>query len=156
MKAKEIINLVKDIRNKCENKYLTNPFGICQALDIPIRKITLNPKLFPAFTTNVSGNPIISLNDSYSFSTQFVLCAHELGHALLHSNNFYNGFDGENLQQEYEANLFAVSLLFREDQYDLFDVPIYKMSNTDLKYILDKLIESNENFQLYCQQHFER
>ena len=72
MRAEEIINLVNHIRNTFQDKDLTNPFRICEAFNIPIRKISLNPKLFPAFTTNISGNPVISLNEKHCFKTQFI------------------------------------------------------------------------------------
>ena len=143
MRAEDIINLVKEIRKELGDIYLNNPIDVCNKKNIAIRKITLNPKVYPAYTTNIFGKPIISLNENYTFLSQIVLCAHELGHALLHSDNCYNGFDGENMQQEYEANLFAVALLFTEKQYDSFSIPLEKMSNFELKYILDANIKLN-------------
>lgn len=143
MRAEYIINLVKELREELGDIYLNNPIKVCTVKNIAIRKITLNPKIYPAYTTNIFGNPTISLNENYTLLSQKVLCAHELGHALLHSDNCYNGFDGENIQQEYEANLFAVALLFTEDQYDSFCVPLEKMSNFELKYILDSNIKLN-------------
>lgn len=148
MEAKKIINFVKFIREKLEFEELNDPGLICRVLDIPIRQMTLNPKVYPAYTTNISGKPVISLNVHYTMLSQLVLCAHELGHALLHKDNYYNGFDGENPQQEYEADLFAVALLFTEDQYELFNVPLEKMSKSELKCILDSNLKLNEDGKL--------
>lgn len=148
MRATEIIQLVKNIRAKLNWDNLNDPGVICNILDIPIRQITLNPKIYPAYTTNIFGKPVISLNVHYTMLSQLVLCAHELGHALLHADNYYNGFHGENPQQEYEANLFAVALLFTENQYELFNTPLEKMSNSELKCILDTNIKLTENGKL--------
>jgi len=148
MKAEKIINLVRLIRRKLEFENLNDPGIICRILDIPIRQITLNPKVYPAYTTNINGRPVISINVHYTMFSQLVLCAHELGHALLHKDNYYNGFDGEDPQQEYEANLFAVAFLFPEEKYELFDTPLEKMSNAELKCILDANIKLNEKGKL--------
>ena len=51
-----------------------------------------------------------------------VLCAHELGHALFHSdavNNFAVTSKNAFKNVEYEANLFAVSLLFDEEDFNI-------------------------------------
>ena len=70
-----------------------------------------------------------------------VLCAHELGHALLHSdavNNFAATSKNAFKNVEYEANLFAVSLLFDEED---FNIKMLNMSNYLLKQVLDYNIE---------------
>lgn len=143
MEASEIIQYVKNLKVECCSS--NDPGKVCEVLNIPIRKITLNPNIYPAYTTNINGKAIISLNTKYTLSSQLVLCAHELAHALLHNDNYYNGFDGENMQQEYEANLFAVAFIFSEEQYDEFIVPLNKMSNFELKSILDYNIKLNPN-----------
>ena len=65
------------------------------------------------------------------------MCAHELGHALLH-DELVNHFDvtrnNMNNNVEYEANLFAVALLADESQ---LCVPFNKLSNAALKAIMD-------------------
>ena len=66
-----------------------------------------------------------------------VLCAHELGHAVL-NHPFKSSYKDSNLKNEYEANLFAVALLFDDD---LFNMPIIDMSNYVLETILDKNIK---------------
>ncbi len=67
-----------------------------------------------------------------------VICAHELGHALLHDGMAINRFNGtsDSLQDqcEYEANLFAVALLVDDKSLNR---PLKEMNNWMLKYILD-------------------
>lgn len=143
MRADKIIEFAKFIKDKFNGIY--DPGYICAETGIKIRKINLNPNVYKAYTTNINGKPIISLNAKFTMKSQMVLCAHELGHALLHVDNYFNGFDGENSQQEYEANLFAVALLFNEDE---FNVPLSSLSNYELKCVLDSNIKLNPNNEL--------
>ena len=91
-----------------------------------------------AFTVKMEAYPtMIMLNAAYDKKSRMVLCAHELGHALLHEegmNHFSVNEKNVFTNTEYEANLFAVSLLFDDDQ---FNMPISEMSNYILKSILD-------------------
>ena len=88
----------------------------------------------------MSGYPaIISINNAYDERSKKLLCAHELGHALLHEgavNHFavtpQNAFSGV----EYEANLFAVSLLYDELEEEP-SIPVEHMNNYMLKSIID-------------------
>ena len=83
------------------------------------------------------------INDRFDIPAKTVLCAHELGHALLH-NDLINHYDlttkTKGTSVEYEANLFAVSLLFDDDD---FIIPIESMSGYILKLILDYNINPN-------------
>jgi Zn-dependent peptidase ImmA (M78 family) len=58
---------------------------------------------------------MISINADYNETSRRLLCAHELGHALLHSNgvNHYSIASNYELERlERDANLFALSLLY--------------------------------------------
>lgn len=68
MKAEKIINLVRLIRRKLEFENLNDPGIICRILDIPIRQITLNPKVYPAYTTNINGSNKCSLYNVFTIS----------------------------------------------------------------------------------------
>ena len=87
---------------------------------------------------------IIIINGRYEHKSQLVLCAHELEHALLHSddiNNFAVTSKNAFKNVEYEANLFAVSLLFNEND---FNMKVLNMSNYLLKQVLDYNIAVEE------------
>lgn len=75
---------------------------------------------------------LIIINKLYNEKGKKVICAHELAHIILHKGE--NKFNGEDLQKEYEANLFAVTLLFNEED---FNMRFVDMSNYVLKSILD-------------------
>lgn len=132
MGTENIIKLANNIKNKYKGFSILD---IIKRLNIRISYTNLNPKIYPAYTLNINGNPTIILNSEYDIKSQNVLAAHELGHALLHKDNYYNQFgDERNGDQEYEANLFAVSLLFNEDD---FNIKFTSLTNYELKYLLD-------------------
>lgn len=121
-----------------KNYFKTNdPFKIAQNLDISINYINLNKKAVQAYTLKPFENapPIISINSNFDMRSQKILCAHELGHAIFHQDTF-NHFDGDSIMnsKEYEANLFAVALLF---DLSKFNMSILKMDNYLLKSLLD-------------------
>jgi len=139
MHSKDIINLT----NTLQEEFFTNdPYKIAELCGIRVIFRNVNPKLFKAHTLKTKGYPtIISINSNYSTLSRKLLCAHELGHALLHDDSI-NHFEvtSKNIftSIEYEANLFAVSLLFDENE---FNIPISKITPYALKNILDMNIE---------------
>lgn len=132
MGTNEIIKLATLIKEKYNN---TSVIDIIKSHDFELSYTNLKPNLYPAYTVNAGKAVCIVLNSNFNPRQQNILAAHELGHALIHQNNYYNQFgDDRDTQQEYEANLFAVSLLF--NQNDL-NVKFSRMSNYELKYLLD-------------------
>ncbi len=135
MERHEIIKLAKTIKQR----YGTNPIEICEKMNIKIKYISLKPNIYPAYTLKIDEKSIISLNTHFTKTSQNVLCAHELGHALMHNDKLINEFnDNNNGIYEYEANLFAVALLFNESNFNL---EFHKMDNYLLKSILDMNIK---------------
>ena len=87
-----------------------------------------------AYTIRSDNYPtIIIITGRYEHKSQLVLCAHELVHALLHSDDI-NNFAVTSKNVEYEANLFAVSLLFNESD---FNMKVLNISNYLLKQVID-------------------
>lgn len=131
MGTNEIIKLAKDLKFKFKD---ISTIDIINLLNIPLSYTNLKPNLYPAFTMDTGTTKAIVLNNFFNLNQQNILAAHELGHAILHKDKLINQFGGENKQQEYEANLFAVALLFDENK---LNVPLNRMSNYELKYLLD-------------------
>lgn len=129
MTIDRIIRTAKELKEK----YGNNPIEICRALNILIDYRALSLNACPAFIFHLSNKPIIVIDDKYTNTSKKILCAHELGHALMHTAA-KNEFNNNNSIEEYEANLFAVSLLFNEEDFN-FDIS--KMSNYMLKSLLD-------------------
>lgn len=137
MTTKEIVELATSIRNKHKNESVLD---IINSLNYTVMNTTLNKNLYPAYTINYAGTPCIVINKHFNKKQQNILAAHELGHALLHKDNYYNQFgDSRNYKQEYEANLFAVALLFNKED---FNCNICLLDNYELKFILDYNIKN--------------
>ena len=138
MRAKEIIDLANDIKNTWKTK---NPFEIAEHLGIFVIFCDSRRKDFTAQTIQTDGYPtIVSINKRYSTIGKSVLCAHELGHALLHTGTNHFKVTEANVRTnvEYEANLFAVALLFEQEE---LNISMEKMANSTLRALLDYNIE---------------
>lgn len=138
MNAQEIISFARNLKEKYETN---NPFLIAKYFGIEVLPRDNQIKGFLAQTIKIDGYPtIISINSAYTTTSQKVLCAHELGHALLHENcinHFATTENNVSLNVEREANLFAVALLFDDDIDARLSIPLADMNNYLLKEILD-------------------
>ncbi len=128
----EIIRFAKDIRRNWGKDALK----IAEHLGM---QVLFTPgERAGAYIIKANGYPtIISIVGCDSSKGRQVLCAHELGHALLHEagvNRFDGTYDTIVNDIEYEANLFAVALLFDDQK---FNMPLERMSNYVLKSVLD-------------------
>lgn len=134
-RATEIIQYALNLRQVYNTR---NPFKLAGIFGIETNFSTSNNKDFTARTIKFPNYPtIININSAFNEPARIALCAHELGHALLHNdsiNHFATTKKNAFSNVEYEANLFAVALLF--DKTD-FNIPIDRMSNYTLKSILD-------------------
>ena len=98
-----------------------DPFKIAEALGIQIRFVELNHQ--KGFCKHILRNFFIFINSNLSREMQIMACAHELGHVLFHKDYLIDDqvllemdtYDPKN-RTEYEANLFAASLLVDEDE----------------------------------------
>ncbi len=117
---KFICNKVNTIKNKYAE---SDPFRLCKEMDI----LTLFSPMgtFPSsckgFYLTQSRIKSITINSDLSENLQRIICAHELGHSILHdefsgANGFHDFefFDATN-RFEYEANIFAAELLINDD-----------------------------------------
>lgn len=146
MRTEYILNYVKNLKKdlKC---FSLDPGFICKTFGFPIRKMTLNPNVYKAYTNNINGTPIINLNVHFNKESQMLLCAHELGHAFLHKDNTYNAYDGDNLVEEYEANLFAFALLLSDETLKKLNIDLKTLTNYEMETILTSNLKLNPNNQ---------
>lgn len=98
-----------------ERFHTADPFALCGFLDVELLELPL-PAGIRGFYASPLGVPIVYLNSGLSDPKERVaVCAHELGHALLHTG--YNSFflkqstDFVTARYEREADLFAGFLL---------------------------------------------
>jgi len=134
----EIINFVRDMKKTWKT---TDPMILASTYGVRVMYLEGRSDGFRANTIKFPNYPpIISLNNNLSWRAKTVLCAHELGHALLHEGVNHFDVTRKNLigNEEYEANLFAVALLFDEDE---FKIPLKHMSNSLLMILLQYNID---------------
>ena len=138
MKNTDIIAFAKDIKNTW---HTNDPYQIANKLGIIVIDKLSEIKDFTAHTIKIDGYPtFIYINETYTDLSRKVLCAHELGHALLHENcinHFATTSKNVASNVEYEANLFAIALLSDLADNDDLSIPLENMNNYLLKTIMD-------------------
>lgn len=104
-------------------EYGTNdPFALAREMHIEILVRELGT--LKGFYKDVYGAPFIFLSRRLTRGEARLVCAHELGHHLLHRQFAAFGFEEVSVfspasRREYEANLFAAELLL--DTREIFD-----------------------------------
>ncbi|WP_424474807.1 ImmA/IrrE family metallo-endopeptidase [Oceanobacillus kimchii] len=107
-----------DMKKKVEHlveKYNTNdPFLLCKHLGISVKFVPLGKIL--GFYSKTHRIPVIHINEQSPEGKRKFTAAHELAHALCHSNSNTSFMKSNTFfstdKYEIEANLFAVELLF--------------------------------------------
>ena len=138
MRAKDILEFVQELKKVL---HTNDPYEIAKYYGIDILFSDTPTKDFTAHTMKFPGYPtIISINNAYTDYSKKVLCAHELGHALLHQdtiNHFKTTANNLSTTVEQEANLFAVALMTDDNIDELLSMPLTSMNNYLLKTIMD-------------------
>lgn len=124
-------NNIKNEVKRLITKYNTkNPYEIADALGIWIYEVELGS--VAAHYIYEKRKKVFFLNKNLSEKDKLFACAHELGHAVLHSksNKYFNiscsFFNNE--KHEIQANTFAAELLIPDDL-------IYEYENYSLDFI---------------------
>ena len=136
-RRQEIVDLATGLKNTYNT---SDPFKIAEIFGIRVIERDSCFKNFKAHAVKFENYaPYIVINSKYSDIAKKVLCAHELGHVLLHDetvNNFADVSHRINMTAEYEANLFALALL--EDQENL-NTPMEEIT----PYLLQNIVEDS-------------
>ena len=114
--SKEVIARANSILQKCNSR---DPYKIARQCGIEL--IVKELGALKGFYKVIYRNPFIFLNKSMSRSMARIVCAHELGHHLLHREFATFGFEETSLfspasRREYEANLFSAELLIADKE----------------------------------------
>lgn len=107
------------VRQLKETYHTSEPGELCECLDILVLPSEL-PEQINGFYTNIQNRRIIYLNKRLNDMKRRVICAHELGHALLHTdmNAVFNARCTLfcSARYEHEADLFSAFLLVDPDE----------------------------------------
>ncbi|HGU6173174.1 TPA: ImmA/IrrE family metallo-endopeptidase, partial [Escherichia coli] len=77
--------MIKEAVNSLIKKYGTNnPFELCDLLNIKIMYSNLGPEIKGFFQRTPNGFEIVHINSCLEEMEKKYICAHELGHAILH------------------------------------------------------------------------
>lgn len=119
------MNWIKKQVNNIIKKHKTNcPFEVSESKKIHVVYWDLHSEIW-GFYKYEKRNRFIFINDNLEYHRQRYVCAHELGHALLHTkvntpflqaNTFYS-ID----KIEREANEFAVNLLLYDKNFQDYE-----------------------------------
>lgn len=93
----------------------SNPFELCEYLDIKIIRSNLGNEIKGFFQRTTEGYEIIHINSELDEHEVKYICAHELGHAILHTDMSLSFFIENSMQvknrYEIQADRFAAELL---------------------------------------------
>lgn len=133
---------IKDKVKIIKRKYGTNdPFELCEMLGIWVYILPLGN--VDGHYTYMKRKKVFFINENLSTIEQKFCCAHELGHALLHtkSNVYFNNSKTFFVQAKFEsqANEFAAELLIEDDllkKYEGYNLDVIsKCTGINVKYL---------------------
>ena len=113
----------------------TDPFALVRAMGFLLLFQSMGMALFvfKGFCMMQDGQTSITINSDLPGMIQKIICAHELGHAILHSGTpgmeaFHDFalFDDVS-STEYEANVFAAELLLKDED-------VFELLNEDMSF----------------------
>lgn len=119
--------LIKDIVDGMFETYeTTDPFELCSNLGIKIIKSSLGKEIKGFFQRTETGYEIIHINSEIPEEEMKYICAHELGHAIMHTDMAISFFVDNSLQIknkfELQADKFAAELLLYDIEYDSYSI----------------------------------
>lgn len=145
---------IQNVANKLIKKFDTrDPFQLCQAIGVEVFYADLGS--LKGMYKYLKKNRFAVINENLDPFTKTLVCAHELGHDILHQNlarkvclQEFILYDMKS-RPEYEANLFASEILLPDDiilnlAHDGYDIEqISKELCTDLNLIALKVSSMN-------------
>lgn len=106
--------------DKLIKKYKTNnPFELCDDLDFMVLEVPLTG--VRGFYQYYKSNNLVYINLDLPEQVKKFVCAHELGHALMHKDTNAIYLDTRTFLKtslyERQANQFAMNLIFPQDEF---------------------------------------
>lgn len=110
------------ISNLVQKYDTTSPFELCDYLGINVIYQEL-PECVRGFFIKILKSFVVVINNTVDEDEARVVCAHELGHIILHSETNSISLNSRTYlctsKYEREADLFAVNLLLQEESFQI-------------------------------------
>lgn len=109
-----MINIYRRVKNLKKRWGTNDPFKLCKYLKIEVRYFDLGE--IKGYYKKVLNKKFVVINENLSYLDKKLVCAHELGHCLLHSSKDiqnlleYGNFSKYSIFED-EANEFAAYLV---------------------------------------------
>lgn len=143
--------MINEIVNGLIEQYETsNPFELCQCLEIKVFFEDLGKKINGYFQRTADSFEIIHINSNLDFYMQRYICAHELGHAILQPDISISFFIEHPLmiksKYEIQADKFAAELLI-SNNVNLCDIENMNIEQLSSYFkVPEKLLRLKFNF----------
>lgn len=115
----DIVDAVKRVKRKYGE---SDPFRLCRAMGIIVNFVSLGTSedAIKGFFVYSNRKGVITINSDLPEVIQRIICAHEIGHYILHKNRkacaFHEvGLYDESVECEKEANFFSAEYLLEDD-----------------------------------------
>lgn len=117
---------IKQATTRLKTKYQTeDPYDICGYMDIQVMKRPMgsSARSCKGFFLCSTRCKMIVINSDLPDSIQRIIIAHELGHAVLHSDSAISAFHEFSMfddtdRMEYEANVFAAEFTYTQEHME--------------------------------------
>ena len=135
---------IRECIDNLQKKYLTtNPYELASLLNIKVILFNLHEEINGYYKYD-RRNKYIVINNNLSQEMQKVVCAHELGHAILHTRH-NTPFMRQNTffsvdRIEVEANYFATHLLLYNQEFENCETKIDILRENSIPYEMERFI----------------
>lgn len=134
--------IMKRLENEVKKAHTNNPFDIADHKNIIVRFTPLGSTL--GFYMKHVRHQVITLNSDMDESLRRFVCAHELGHALLHPDKNTPFLHKNTLLSrekiEREANEWAVRLILHNENLENYETKYQIMSNYGIPMEMEKFL----------------
>lgn len=134
--------IMSRLKKEIKKHKTNNPFEIAENKKIIIRYLPLGNTL--GFYMKNARHQVITLNSDMSEHLRLFVCAHELGHAILHRDEntpfLHKNTLFSKAKIEREANEFAVHLLLHDKNFEDYETKFDILRENGIPYEMERFL----------------